>query len=45
VQEALASGAWGYVVKATAANDLLAAVDAVFDGRKFVSDGFLSKAS
>jgi DNA-binding NarL/FixJ family response regulator len=40
VQEALALGAWGYVVKATAATDLLAAVDAVCDGRNFISDGF-----
>jgi DNA-binding NarL/FixJ family response regulator len=44
VQEALALGAWGYVVKARASNDLLAAVDAVCDGRKFVSNGFGSKA-
>jgi DNA-binding NarL/FixJ family response regulator len=38
VQEALALGAWGYVVKAMAATDLLAAVDAVCDDRKFMSD-------
>jgi DNA-binding NarL/FixJ family response regulator len=43
VQEALALGAWGYVVKARASTDLLAAVDAVCDGRKFVSDGFGQK--
>ena len=43
IQEALALGAWGYVVKARASTDLLAAVDAVCDGRKFVSDGFGSK--
>jgi DNA-binding NarL/FixJ family response regulator len=40
VQEALSLGAWGYVVKARAATDLLAAVDAVCDGRNFISDGF-----
>ena len=43
VQEALALGAWGYVVKARASTDLLAAIDAVCDGRKFVSDGFGQK--
>jgi DNA-binding NarL/FixJ family response regulator len=39
VQEALALETWGYVVKARAATDLLAAVDAVCDGGKFVSGG------
>jgi DNA-binding NarL/FixJ family response regulator len=39
VQEALNVGAWGYVVKTKAAIDLLAAVDAVLDGRHFVSVG------
>jgi len=43
VQEALALGAWGYVMKARASTDLLAAVDAVCDGQKFVSDGFSQK--
>jgi DNA-binding NarL/FixJ family response regulator len=43
VQTALALGAWGYVVKAKLATDLFAAVEAVCDGRKFVSDGFLSE--
>ena len=43
VQEALALGAWGYVMKARASTDLLAAVDAVCDGQKFVSDGFGQK--
>ena len=43
VQAALALGAWGYVVKARASTDLLAAVDAVCDGRKFVSDGLGQK--
>jgi len=44
VQEALALGAWGYVVKTMASTDLLAAVDAVCDGRKFFSNGFGSEA-
>jgi DNA-binding NarL/FixJ family response regulator len=39
VQEALNLGAWGYVVKTRTAIDLLAAVDAVFEGRHFVSFG------
>jgi DNA-binding NarL/FixJ family response regulator len=43
VQSALALGAWGYVVKARAATDLLAAIDAVCDGRKFVSNGLRQK--
>ena len=43
IQEALALGAWGYVVKAMAATDLLTAVDAVCAGRRFVSDGFGSQ--
>jgi DNA-binding NarL/FixJ family response regulator len=37
VQAALNSGAWGYVVKARAATDLLAAVEAVLLGKHFVS--------
>jgi DNA-binding NarL/FixJ family response regulator len=39
VQEALNLGAWGYVVKTSAAIDLLAAVEAVLKGRHFVSAG------
>ena len=39
VQEALSLGARGYVVKTRAAIDLLAAVDAVLEGRQFVSRG------
>jgi DNA-binding NarL/FixJ family response regulator len=39
VEEAFNVGAWGYVVKTKAAIDLLAAVDAVLEGRHFVSDG------
>jgi DNA-binding NarL/FixJ family response regulator len=37
VQEALSFGAWGYVVKRSAGTDLLAAVDAVVLGKRFVS--------
>jgi DNA-binding NarL/FixJ family response regulator len=39
VQEALALGALGYVVKAHAGNDFLPAVEAVLQGRRFVSRG------
>lgn len=39
VQEALDLGAWGYVLKAQAASDLPAAVDAVLEGRHFLSVG------
>jgi DNA-binding NarL/FixJ family response regulator len=39
VQEALALGALGYVVKAYAGSELLAAVEAVLQGRQFVSSG------
>jgi len=39
VQEAFDLGAQGYVVKAQAGNELLAAVDAVRKGRHFVSSG------
>ncbi len=39
VQEALALGALGYVVKAHAGSELLAAVEAVLQGRQFVSTG------
>jgi DNA-binding NarL/FixJ family response regulator len=37
VQEALSLGAQGYVVKAMAAHELLAAVEAVIAGKQFVS--------
>jgi DNA-binding NarL/FixJ family response regulator len=36
VQEALGTGALGYVVKTTANGNLLAAVEAVLEGRQFV---------
>jgi DNA-binding NarL/FixJ family response regulator len=41
VREALSTGATGYVAKTRAATDLLAAVEAVREGRQFVSDGLL----
>ena len=37
VSEALSLGAWGYVAKTRAGNDLPAAVDAVIMGRQFIS--------
>ena len=39
VKEAFRLGAWGYVIKARAGAELLAAVEAVSHGRTFVSDG------
>jgi len=39
VQEALGSGALGYVVKAHAASELLVAMETVLEGRQFVSGG------
>jgi DNA-binding NarL/FixJ family response regulator len=39
VQEALSTGALGYVVKTTLDGNLLAAVEAVLEGRQFVSTG------
>lgn len=39
VQAGLNLGAWGYVVKTRAAIDLLAAVQAVLEGTRFVSTG------
>jgi DNA-binding NarL/FixJ family response regulator len=38
IEEALSSGAMGYVVKSHAASDLLVAVEAVREGRTFVSN-------
>jgi DNA-binding NarL/FixJ family response regulator len=37
MKETLNLGAWGYVVKARAGSDLLAAVEAVILGKHFVS--------
>lgn len=42
VQEALRAGGLGYVVKAHAGSELLAAVEAVCQGRRFVSAGLAS---
>jgi DNA-binding NarL/FixJ family response regulator len=39
LQEALDLGAGGYVLKTRVASDLLAAVEALLEGRRFVSDG------
>ena len=39
VREALGTGAMGYVVKSQAANDLLAAIKAALQSKKFVSSG------
>jgi DNA-binding NarL/FixJ family response regulator len=39
VQKALNSGAQGYVVKTKAASDLLAAAEAVLNGKQFLSSG------
>ncbi len=44
VQEAFNSGALGYVVKAHAGSELLAAVEAVRQGRHFVSSGLSALA-
>ena len=38
VEEALSTGAWGYVVKAKAGSQLLAVVDAVILGQRFGSN-------
>lgn len=40
VREALEPGACGYIVKADAGGELLAAVDAVLQGERFVSNRF-----
>lgn len=40
VQEALNSGALGYLIKTQAGSELLSAVDAVLQGREFLSSGF-----
>ena len=37
MQEALSFGAWGYVVKMMAESELLAAVETVLSGKRFVS--------
>jgi DNA-binding NarL/FixJ family response regulator len=45
VQEALSLGAQGYVAKAKLGSDLLVAVEAVLEGRRFVSSGLLASGS
>jgi DNA-binding NarL/FixJ family response regulator len=40
VQEALSTGAYGYVVKSDARSELLSAVEAVLQGKRFVSASF-----
>jgi DNA-binding NarL/FixJ family response regulator len=42
VQEALNLGARGYVVKARAARDLLAAITTVLEGKRFVRSGMVA---
>jgi DNA-binding NarL/FixJ family response regulator len=42
VQEALNLGAQGYVAKTSAADDLLPAIEAVLQGRQFVSSGLIA---
>ena len=37
VQEAMGTGAWGYIYKTHAGGDLLPAIDAVLSGQRFVS--------
>jgi len=39
VREAFVLGAWGYVIKAQAGAELLAALEAVSQGTRFVSSG------
>lgn len=39
VHEALQLGAWGYVLKTSVARDLSAAIDAVMNGKQFISEG------
>ncbi len=43
VREAMAAGAAGYVLKRTAATDLIPAVEAALEGRTFVSLGPVSR--
>jgi CheY-like chemotaxis protein len=44
VEEALNCGAMAYVVKSRTGSDLLKAVEAVLDGRQFLSDGLQSNS-
>ena len=45
VEEALNAGANGYVAKSDAANELIAAVEAVFQGKQFVSSRIKGRIS
>ncbi|MGA8493460.1 MAG: response regulator transcription factor [Terriglobales bacterium] len=45
IDAALSSGALGYVVKAYAATELLAAVERLCEGRKYVGDGYDCQAT
>jgi DNA-binding NarL/FixJ family response regulator len=45
VREALSFGAQAYVVKTRVGSDLLAAVEAVLEGRQFVSSGLITSGS
>jgi DNA-binding NarL/FixJ family response regulator len=45
VEEALSSGAMGYVIKAHAGRELLVAMQAVREGRQFVSSGVVAQAA
>lgn len=40
-QEAFSLGAGGYIVKTSAASDLLAAVETIYEGRQFISSAVL----
>ena len=42
IQETLAVGALGYVHKLRASSDLLPAIDAVLEGKRFISSGLLT---
>lgn len=44
IEEAISLGAWGYVLKIQAEADLLAAVDAVLQGKQFFNDGSSSSS-
>ena len=44
IDEAISLGAWGYVLKIQAEADLLAAVDAVLQGKQFFNDGSSSSS-
>ena len=43
VREALSLGAWGYVHKPLAQSDLIPAIEAVLEGKRFISRGLLSE--